>query len=54
MSYYLTSWTSKVDLSSNIYLVNNEFYFIEEKDKFSIYPPHQMKYKILKLLIVVI
>lgn len=33
MSYYLTSWTSKVDLSSNIYLVNNEFYFIEEKDR---------------------
>ena len=33
MSYYLTSWTSKVDLNSNIYLVNNEFYFIEEKDR---------------------
>ena len=31
-SYYLTSWTSKVDLNYNIYLVNNEFYFIEEQD----------------------
>lgn len=31
-SYYLTSWTSKVDINYNIYLVNNEFYFIEEQD----------------------
>ena len=31
-SYYLTSWTSKVDLNFNIYLINNEFYFIEEQD----------------------
>lgn len=31
-SYYLTSWTSKVDLNYNIYLVNNEFYFIKEQD----------------------
>lgn len=33
MSNYLTSWTSKVDLNFNIYLVNNKFYFIEKKDR---------------------